>query len=286
MDSILGLLKRISSRVAVSTLRRFEFLGFRVTPAVYDSPIPASKELTPELFQSQTNSIGLDWNVEVQRIYLDQVFSKYATETEFEPNPNFSVVDGAILHSMIRHHRPKKIVEIGSGWSTIIAARSCDFNSETGGTCEHVAYDPYIKKPLLDRIPRTVNVVAEEVQRVDVDRIVDCDLLFIDSSHVVKIGGDVNHEILELVPRLKPGALVHWHDILLPDEYWEDWVKDKGYYWTEQYLLHAFLKFNREFDIVWASHYMHRNHAEWVQQVFPNFQPDNHRITSFWVRKN
>jgi len=99
------------------------------------------------------------------------------------------------------------------------------------------------------------------------------------------MGGDVNYEILEIVPRLKPGAIVHWHDILLPGEYWKDWVTRDHNFWTEQYLLQAFLQFNQDFEIIWASRFMSVNRAEAVQSTFPGFSPDKSRITSFWIRR-
>ena len=99
------------------------------------------------------------------------------------------------------------------------------------------------------------------------------------------MGGDVNNEILDIVPRLKPGAIIHWHDILLPGEYWKDWVTRDKNFWTEQYLLQAFLQFNREFEIIWASRYMSLNRTAALLSTFPNFEPSQSRITSFWIRR-
>ncbi len=264
----------------------FEKLGIHVIPIVYDSPIPKTRELTDKLFQTDSDCVGIDWNVAQQRKYLAEIFPSYSREAQFKETPTYSLIDTAILHSMIRHHKPKKMVEIGSGETTLIAANACRMNADSGNSCRQVAIDPYSKASLRSQFPLSVELVEKPVQDVAVGDIVDCDMLFIDSSHVVKIGGDVTHEILELVPRLPSGAVIHWHDILLPSEYWKDWVKEKHYIWTEQYLLHAFLKYNTEFEILWASHYMHLNHSGEVSEVFPGFRPDEHRITSFWVRRN
>ena len=277
--------RRIFQKAASLLFSKFEFLGFHVTPTAYDSPIPVTDELYEELFDKESACIGLDWNLNVQHKYLRKVFSQYAAETDFANNPNLSLVDSAILHAMIRHHKPEKIVEIGSGWSTLIAARSCDMNRAMGLPCQQVAIDPFPKRFLRASLPSSVRLVEKTVQTVGLEDIVDCDLLFIDSSHVVKIGGDVNHELLEIVPRLKPGALVHWHDILLPGEYWKTWVKDKHYIWSEQYLLQAFLQFNQEFEVIWASRYMHLNSPEAITAAFPFFDRQNHRISSFWIRR-
>jgi hypothetical protein len=252
---------------------------------VYDSPIPLTKDLTRELFQCQSDCVGLDWNDSVQKSYLTEVFPKYSAEVDFQETLTYSLVDSAILHSMIRHHKPNKIVEIGSGETTLIAAHSGAQNTDTNSVCELLAIDPYSKKHLREKFPSNVTLLEKRIEDVAISDIADCDLLFIDSSHVIKTGGDVNYEILEIVPRLKSGAIIHWHDILLPGDYWEDWVKDKHYFWTEQYLLHGFLKFNNEFEVIWSSRYMHLKSPNEIKFVFPNFRPNQHRITSFWIRR-
>lgn len=262
-----------------------ERFGVQPILARYDSPVPSTRHLTDALFQKRSECVGLSWNLPVQEHYLTHVFPKYATEAEFHTNPGLSLVDSAILHAMIRWHKPLKIVEIGSGASTQIAARACILNQGDGAVSELVAIEPQPQRALKHGFPGLTKLIEKKVQDVSLDEIIDCDLLFIDSSHVVKTGGDVTHEILEIVPRLKPGALVHWHDILLPGEYWKDWVKERHYFWTEQYLLHAFLQFNDHFEVLWASRYMHLRDAAAINAVFPYFQPASDRITSFWVRR-
>jgi hypothetical protein len=95
------------------------------------------------------------------------------------------------------------------------------------------------------------------------------DVLFIDSSHVVKTGGDVNYLYLEVLPRLRPGVVVHVHDIFLPGEYRKDWVTEEFRFWTEQYLLQAFLAFNSEFEVLLCNSYLGRYHRPALQNVFP-----------------
>jgi len=276
---------RIARKVISILYPFFERLGFHVIPVYHASPIPETRDLTDGLFDSRSYCIGLEWNIAVQERYLNQIFPKYSSELQFQENSGLSLVDAAILHALIRHHKPRKIVEIGSGWSTQMAARSCVMNQEAGHECELVTIDPKPNQSVRNGFPGLSTLIEKKVETVPLDDIVDCDLLFVDSSHVVKIGGDVNYEILEIVPRLKAGALVHWHDILLPGEYWKKWVKHDHYFWAEQYLLHAFLKFNREFEVIWASRYMHLKRPEEIKAVFPGFQPDHDHITSFWVRR-
>jgi predicted O-methyltransferase YrrM len=256
-----------------------ERVGIHVTPVHFYSPIPATTELSDELFSRVSASVGVDWNEQRQFEHL-KAFQRYATEVPFEDNIGLSLVDAAVLHAMIRHYRPRKVVEIGGGASTRIAARACLLN----GDCDLVSVEPYPNADLRRGVPGLARLIPSRIQDVPLADITDADLLFIDSSHVVRTGGDVTHELLEIVPRLKSGALVHWHDILLPGEYWKDWVRDRRIFWSEQYLLHAFLLFNSAFEIVWASRYMHMRHADAIEGVFPYFAPD-HRITSFWVRR-
>ena len=279
------LMRRVARKVTPKVFRLCESLGFHIQPVWYLSPIAETEELTDELFEYQSECVGLDWNSQVQGHYLSEIFPRYAGEVGFDQNTGLSLVDGAILHAMIRHHKPRKIVEIGSGSSTQIAARSCLMNQEDGHDCELVAIEPNPKPYLKEGFPGLTKLIDQKVQAVDMSEIVDCDLLFIDSSHVIRIGGDVNYEILELVPRLKPGALIHWHDIFLPGEYWKSWVKEDHNFLTEQYLLHGFLKFNSEFEMLWASRYMHLKEAQAIQTVFPFFEPSKHQISSCWIRR-
>ena len=109
--------------------------------------------------------------------------------------------------------------------------------------------------------------------------------MFIDSSHVVRIGGDVVFEFLQVLPRLRIGVLVHVHDIFLPAEYARDWVIRQKRFWTEQYLLQAFLAFNSAFEIVWAASYMHMNHPQRLAAAFPSYRPDRCWPGSFWFRR-
>ena len=279
------LIRNILGRGIGPLFRLFETLGLHVMPVHFYSPIPRTRDLTDELFERVSECAGIDWNDAVQQQYLDEVFPRFAGEVEFHKNPGLSPADAAVLHAMIRHHKPARMVEIGSGFSTEIAGRACVMNAEEGHPCELVAIEPYPALRLREGFPGLSRLIDERLEDVRLEEILDCDLLFIDSSHVVKIGGDVNREILQIVPRLKPGALVHWHDIILPNEYWKDWVRGKRLFWSEQYLLQAFLMYNEEFEIIWASRYMHLNHADRIRKVLPFFDPDEHRITSFWIRR-
>lgn len=262
-----------------------DFFGFHIVPDHYYYPIPSTHDLDDTLFERRSECIGLDWNINTQIKYLNEVFPQYALEKEFAKNPGLSLADAAILHSMIRYHKPKKMIEIGSGSSTRITATACLVNANEGAPCELIAIEPYPSQDLEDGFPGLAVLRKQKVQSIDVEEFINCDLLFIDSSHMAMIGSDVLYEQLEILPRLKPGCLIHFHDILLPGEYWKNWVKDHHLFWSEQYLLWAFLLFNNAFEVIWASRYMHLRDSAAIQAVFPYFEPEQHHMTSFWIRR-
>jgi hypothetical protein len=282
------MLGRLTNSLRRRIVDRFEFwerLGLHVMPVHYFSPIPRSSELSDALFRRRSACLGIDWNEAEQVRYLEEVFPRYAKEIAPATNSGLSEVDAAILHAMIRHSRPVRVVEIGAGESTRFATHACLLNRRDGFPVEMVTVEPYPKPDLRAGVEGLDRLIEAPVQAVDLSLFEKAELVFIDSSHTVRIGGDVVHEILEILPRLPSGALVHFHDILLPGEYWPDWVRGKRYFWAEQYMLQAFLAFNTEFEVVWASRYMHLKAEKAIEAVFPYFDRHRHRITSFWIRR-
>lgn len=280
----MGLIARIRYRMTAVVFPFWERLGLHVTPDHYYYPIPSTRDLSDALFHRRSEMVGVSWNEDEQLRHLDDIFPRYVTEAAFDENIGLSPVDASILHAMIRYYRPTKMVEVGSGESTKFTGRACVLNRAEGAFCEFTAIEPYPRGDLVAGIPGLDRLRQTKVQDVDLEEFADCDLLFIDSSHVVKMGGDVNFLFLEVLPRLKPGCLVHVHDILLPGEYWRDWVVKRRLFWTEQYLLHAFLLFNSQYEVLWASRYMQLKHETGVGATFPFYRPE-HRITSFWMRR-
>ncbi len=130
-------------------------------------------------------------------------------------------------------------------------------------------------------------MIGRNLQEINIDLLKSADLLFIDSSHVSKIGSDVNYEILEIIPKLKVGAVVHWHDIMIPTNYWKRWIVDGNKFWNESYMVHAFMLFNSSYRLIWSSRYMQINRADELIRRFSYFNPedDNQQITSFWIEK-
>jgi hypothetical protein len=190
---------------------------------------------------------------------------------------------------MIRHFKPKKIFEIGSGNSTYLAAQAVLKNKEENGKgCELIAFEPYPNDVLRAGFPGLSKLIPTKIQNIALSKFSELkenDILFIDSSHVLKIGGDVQYEYLEILPRLNKGVIVHIHDIFLPAEYPKEWVLKKYRFWTEQYLLQAFLASNSAFEVLWGGSYMHLKHPDKLEAAFASYKREVRWPGSFWMRR-
>jgi hypothetical protein len=205
--------------------------------------------------------------------------------TYFYSNDQYPVLDAEFLHAALVHFRPKRMIEVGSGFSSLVTAR---VNRELlSREIEFSCIEPYPRQFLIDGVDGISRVICQKVEDVDLsffDRLRCGDILFIDSSHVSKAGSDVNYLFFEVLPRLQRGVLVHVHDIFLPDEYPREWVLEQGRNWNEQYLVRAFLQFNDNFSVIWAAHFMATRHAAAVRATFPRF-PRLGGGGSLWLRR-
>jgi predicted O-methyltransferase YrrM len=208
-------------------------------------------------------------------------------------NGSFSYSSGCLLHSVVRHFDPKRVVEIGAGLSTLLLAETLATNErEHGGKRELVTVDPYptdAVKALPDARRRLIPTDVQGVAIEELTALGEGDLLFIDSSHVVRTGGDVNYLYLDVLPRIRPGVVVHVHDIQLPYEYarsYSSQTEAPRLFWTEQYLLQAFLALNPHYRVLLAGHWCQRDHADAFATAFPHFDPERHRpTTSFYMQR-
>jgi hypothetical protein len=194
---------------------------------------------------------------------------------------------------MIRLLRPRSVIEIGSGQSSRVIAAALQRNRvDFGVPGRHIVVDPYAEGVLHGEAFPATDVVAERVELLDpsfFSALGEGDILFIDSGHTVRIGGDVNFLFLEVLPRLAPGVIVHLHDIALPFEYSKAYATNERFrqFWTEQYVLQAFLCFNREFEILLAMNWLMLERMELVRAAFPHYDPALHPFFSgsFWMRR-
>lgn len=281
--------------------RLWEASGFHVFHVHFYEPVPDTRTLPDELWSKPSQLVGVDLNETAQLELLDQFVACFKTEYDSFPanktsapnqyyvhNAGFEEVDGEILYCMIRHFKPRTILEIGSGHSTYLAAQAALKNQAATGTeCDLIAIEPYPSDALRQGFPGLTKLVTKKVQEIplsEFEKLQENDLLFIDSSHVLAIGSDVQYEYLEILPRLKKGVIIHLHDIFLPLEYPRDWVLKEYRFWTEQYLLQAFLSFNQSFEVLWAGSYMHVKHPDQLEAAFRNYRRDK-GPASFWLRR-
>ena len=201
-------------------------------------------------------------------------------------NNAFGSGDAEYLYQIIRHIKPRRMYEVGSGSSTLMAAQAIRRNRELDPTyeCQHVCIEPY-EAPWLEDVG--VTVVREKVEDVGVnffDELKQNDILFIDSSHIIRPHGDVAFEYLELLPKLSAGVIVHIHDIFSPKNYPKSWIIDEVRLWNEQYILEAFLSENKNWKIIGALNYLHHNHYSKLSAVCPYLTPDR-EPGSFYIQK-
>lgn len=191
-------------------------------------------------------------------------------------NGPFEAGDAEFLYSMIRHLKPRRVYEVGSGNSTKIAQLAIKRNvAETGRDVEHVCIEPY-EMPWLEQLG--VRVIRERVEDVGLSlfsQLESNDLLFIDSSHMIRPQGDVVFEYLEVFPSLASGVFVHIHDIFTPRDYLDQWVRAEVLMWNEQYLLEVLLSNSERYEIVAALNYLQHEEFDRLLAVCPHLKPED-----------
>lgn len=284
------------------TFPLFERIGLHVVPNRYDQPIPDTRTLGESLFTRRSSLPGVALRAEKQLALLAELSARWRVEYErfplgptgvphayFVDNTLFESVDGEVYWSLLRRHRPRRVVEIGSGVSTYLAAEALLRNEADGAPpAELVAIEPYPNATLAAGFPGLSHLVRERVQDVPLELFLSLaadDVLFIDSSHVLAVGSDVAYEVLEILPRLSPGVLVHVHDVFLPAEYPRRWVMEEMKFWNEQHVLQAFLAFNRAYEVLFAASYLHLEHPDALEAAFPTYRRDRRWPGSFWIRR-
>jgi predicted O-methyltransferase YrrM len=187
-------------------------------------------------------------------------------------NPNYPHTDGVILFCMLNRLRPKRVVEIGSGHSTcaILDTNRLCLNGEMQITS--IEPHPELLRSLIANSSDALTIIESKLQDAGIgifEQLERGDILFIDSSHVSKVGSDVNHIIFEILPRLKPGVVIHIHDIYFGFEYPAAWLRE-GRAWNEAYLLRAFLEYNERFRILLFISYLQNVYESWFREHMPD----------------
>ncbi|MEA4820748.1 MAG: class I SAM-dependent methyltransferase [Erysipelotrichales bacterium] len=270
--------------------------GLHILPVHFYSPVPDTAGLSPQTWTAPSALPGVDMNEAGQLALMETVFAKYhedfaafplkrtGNDLEFSfENDQVSGADPFILHALVRELKPRRIVEVGGGYTTLVSAKAVRQN----GSGEIVTIEPYPRPFLARALDGVGRLERRPLQEIDLELFASLgedDILFIDSTHVSRIGSDVNRLFLEILPRLAPGVWVHVHDIFLPYDYPETWTRDMQFFWTEQYLLQAFLIGNRMYRVRFAVGYMGRRHPEAMAGTFPGWALGLGG-GSFWMRR-
>ena len=284
LESVVSRLPIIKKIVAERDYLRRE-CGF-VPPGHFYSPLPSLVEIDRDalkIFGSIPHSIpGIELH-ESEQLKLLEDFSRYYQSIPFLPhktvglryyyeNPAYSYSDAIFLHCMIRHLKPKKIIEIGSGFSScaILDTSKLFFD----GSINITLIEPYpdlVMSLIKEEDKNEIKVIPQRLQDVglnEFEALAPNDILFIDSTHVSKINSDVNRIFFEILPALSSGVHIHFHDIFFPFEYPRDWIYE-GRAWNEIYVLRTFLQYNSKFRVVLMNTFMKHFHESFFRERMP-----------------
>ena len=267
--------------------------GYHIRPIHYYEPLPDFREISAEQLRRRRIPQGINFDLRGQVGRVRSLQDRFGAEIRQlagevnEPyfgNPFFGGLDAALYYAIIRDCKPARIFEIGGGYSTRIAARASSMNALEGRGSAITVIEPY-PEPRLTDAGIAINLVRERVEKLDramFGELERKDILFIDSSHVVRCGGDVVTEVLEILPSLKPGVWVHIHDVFFPFDYPVDWIIGQRLAFNEQYLVEAFLAFNDRFAIEFSNSWLAADFREEVAGLVPT-PGDAGRPASLWL---
>ncbi len=280
-------------------------LGCLPMPVNFYSPVPNIQDLEDrKVWTKRSHLAGIDFRPEAQTDLLLQLGRSFGNECNWPAQPttnplqfytdnnSFGFGCAAALHSIIRSFKPRRVIEVGSGNSSLIISEAIGLNmGDTQQASEYTIIDPFPADCCRRHdLPGLTDLIQEGVELLDpaIFTRLECnDILFVDSGHTVKIGGDVNFLILDILPLLAPGVLVHFHDIPLPYEYDRAYFTNPSFrvFWTESYLLQAFLSSNDRWEILLGMNYLMAEHMPEFAAAFPHLPEKLVRSGSFWIRR-
>jgi hypothetical protein len=295
-DELWQLLRTFVARHKVESFRRAQDNGVHLLPVQTYSPVPDTRTLTDLDFRERDDFLTRAGVDVADMLAFVASAARWAGETDDIPrepppvdafhweNSFFGELDALTYYGVLRERSPRLVVEIGGGFSTLLAARAAVLNVATELVCID-SHPPAFLKKHVSGLSRLLPVPVQRLPPEFFDELGSDDVLFVDSSHVSKIGSDVNYLVLDVLPRLHEGVLVHFHDIFLPSEYPRAWVEGLAFL-NEQYLLAAFLLANDQFEVLAANHYLSRAERGALDQLFGrSFQPQPRvEPSSLWMR--
>lgn len=282
-----------------------EHAGLHVLPVHFYSPVPDTRELRRhrDRWDREWSLTGIDLDPARQRDWITRLadyraeFSVLDTEAGIAARglgEGYGEVESRVLHAMLRVLKPSTVIEVGSGVSTFFAAHALSMNrNETGSVPRLVSIEPHPYRPLRDLgtfFPEIeLELIAKPVQDVPISlfsALGESDVLFIDSSHVSRLGSDVDRLYLEVLPSLRPGAIIHIDDIPFPylARHPDHWIFRKHRFWNEAALLSAFLRFNSAFQVLFSLSDLHYRNPE-ILQALMAYDAEVLHPSSIWLRR-
>lgn len=286
--------RRLGSRCLPLTTKRLKNIG--VFPIInhYYEPLFDERHLIHPL-DRERKLTAINFNIKNQLDLLDKLtFSEELLELSFKPYPEknsdfglnnglFGAGDADFLYQFLRYFQPAKIIEIGSGNSTKVARLALAKNQRDS---KHICIEPY-EQPWLEQFEQ-ITVVRERIENCSIDwgsELQEGDLLFIDSSHMIRPQGDVLKEYIEIIPSLKSGVFIHIHDIFTPRDYGVGCIVEDVRFWNEQYMLEAILANNNRYTIVASLNLLKNNYYNELKSICPYLKKDD-QPGSFYLRVN
>lgn len=274
---------------------RFGFLPVRVH---YYSPIPDLEDFAKrKVWDRESELVGVNFDPKKQVQFLQKLGEANGQESNwsnkstgnplefYTENNSLSYGCASGLHSIIRYYKPKRIIEISSGNSSLIFSSSLERNAAEGALSDYSIVNLYPAPVANENLPSLTRVIKERVDLLDpvfFEELGGNDILFIDSGHTVRTGGDVNFLFLDALLRLAPGVIIHVHDIGLPFEYPKVYFTNPSFrmFWTDAYLLQVFLCLNSKFEILLAMNYLMTRRKEEFIGALPHYDPQRHLAIS------
>ncbi len=293
----LKLIRRIGINRMIISKSIFNKIGLLPIHDHYYEPLINPKKHLSKKYEEDRNIHGLNLNVETQIKLLSSfdyenelINFSLSKENEidfFYNNKSFEMGDSEFLYSIIRKLKPQSIIEIGSGHSTRMVLNAIQKNKDNNKdyNCELSCIEPYEYK-LIEKLP--VNILKKKIEDVEIsyfNKLQKNDILFIDSSHIIRPEGDVLYEIQNILPSLNSGVIIHIHDIFTPKNYPKYWINNHVL-WNEQYLVEAFLMYNTDFEIIGSLNYLKNNNWDLISSKFPILKKyKDSQPGSLWIRK-
>jgi Methyltransferase domain len=269
--------------------------GYDLIPRNVYSPAPEIPPPDSDVWTRRSPLPGIDLDLDGQLRFLRSELASFVAEaSEDLGGPDFELWNGfyqagdaEVLYALVRSLKPRRVREIGSGHSTLVTAAACARNAREGSPADFVAVDPEPRIGVdVEGVTRLERRRAERLPVEWFDELDAGDVLFVDTSHVVKRGGEVNRLVLDVLPRLRKDVVVHFHDVFWPYEYPRAWYV-RGTYSTEQYVLQAFLSGNSGYEVVLSLHALSRDRRQELEELVPSLAgAPAHHPAALWLRRS